>query len=146
MNETYKTIYIISYVGEYQLKHARRIASISAIEEFDKALAETMAQTIIKKLDSGRGDYIDNLSYLSGTDDQLMEYAYDNSKYLFELLDGPYGIGADDGHYDYFPDLVDQFRQLCEQLKLPKLYNKTVMELSKHREYKDDAEIVFETI
>jgi len=135
--KTNKEIYIISYVGEYELKHSRLLIDIQALEDYNKQLYTQIMQTF--------DESAQYLYSISGTEEQLREYAHENRDYLFELLNGD-KIGADDGHYDYFPDLVDQFRQLCKQTNQKHMYNRTIDKLKGSNRYYDDEEIVFERL
>ena len=141
----YKTIYIVSYVGEYELKKSRKIIQVDSIEDFDKELYEIISKHLQKRFSISE-DYISFLSYISGTEEQLRKIAFENSKYLYDILEEPYGVGADDGHFDYFPDLVDQFRQLCEQIGEIELYNLTIRDLKEHYEYNECEEVTFDKL
>jgi len=142
-NKIYKEIYIVSFVGEYELKHARPIIDFFSLSEYSKELHALVVKHV-QTHSSIDEDYISYLHYMSGTDEELKKKAFDNAEYLIEVLNN--GVGADDGHYDYFPDLVEQFKQLCQQLNLRDLHNETVKKLKEHDEYKDCDEVDFELI
>ena len=147
-NEKYQEIYVISYVGEYTLKHAKILANIFDLEEFDTSFDTDLANTIrktVKKVFNIEEEFT-FISRLSGTNSELKKIAFENSEYLIELLDQPYGIGADDGHFDYYPDLVDQFRQLCVKINEIELYNETIKKIKAHKEYSEDEEVEFEEL
>jgi len=144
-NERYETLYIVSYVGEYNLKHSRLLIAVDELEEYSKVLY-SFAMSQIRVAFDIDDNYISDVHSISGTIAQLKEYAIENSKYLFELLNQPYGVGADDGHYDYFPDLVDQFKQLCKQTDMNALYNETIDNLKKHHEYNECEEVEFDRL
>jgi len=139
MNEVYKTIYVYSYVGEYELKQSTPVIDFYDLEEFNKELHTLTLKTLQLEEEPC---YLHKI-----TSKDFHAVASENSMYILSLLDRPYGVGADDGHYDYFPDLVDQFRQLCEQTDNAKLYNLTIKLIRSHKEYNaKDEEITFEEI
>ena len=143
MRKIYRHIPIISYVGEYKLKHSRLVLDLYKLEDVDKALAEEVSKRIKAKFNIT--DEFSDIYSINGTSDKLNTIALENAKYLLDTLDE--GIGADDGHYDYFPDLVEQFRQLCEQTDNQALYNRTVEQVKKHRQYNDeDEEVEFDLL
>ena len=144
-DETYKTTYIISYVGEYNLKHSKVTLDLNQLEDFDKELFN-QAMINIKKRFNIDDDYISCVIEINAKQSKALQIVNDNKDYLFYLLNKPYGIGADDGHYDYFPDLVEQFKQLCLAFDTKEIYNETIKQLKEHEEYKECEEVEFEVI
>ncbi|KKK62814.1 hypothetical protein LCGC14_3000580 [marine sediment metagenome] len=81
--------------------------------------------------------------YLSGTSDEFLAFARrwaDSIKWEFDNL------GGDDSTYDYFPDYVDGFRQLCQALDATGLYKDTVANITRY--YRDDVgeELISESL
>ena len=145
MENKFKDVYITSYIGEHALQHARLVIDFDALESFDASIAEDFRREINLCLDQKEDTYISDLYCVQGTDERLKEIAIANSELLIEQLDR--GIGADDGHFDYFPDLVDQFRQLCEKINAIELYNETIKKIRAHEEYSDeDEEVEFDDL
>ncbi len=144
-NEKYNDIFIISYVGEYALQHVRLVIDFDALECFDESIAKDFRREINNCFDQRENTYISDLYCIHGTNERLKEIAFANSEHLIKLLDR--GIGADDGHFDYYPDLVDQFRQLCVKINEIELYNETIKKIKAHKEYSDeDEEVEFEEL
>ena len=138
-------VYILSYMGEYKLKSARLVIDFDALEEFHRDVEKMFRVKTTKILKLNENEFISKLYIIAGNHKTLKKIAEENSEYILALLDAPYGIGADDGHFDYFPDLVDQFRQLCKFILENDLYNKTIDKIKAHDEYKD-SEVVFKRL
>ena len=82
--------------------------------------------------------------YLMGTKGQFILLARrwaDSIKWEFERLGG-----GDDSTYDYFPDYIDGFHQLCQAIVAAALYKETVADIFRY--YRDDVreELVSETL
>ncbi len=57
-----------------------------------------------------------------------------------ELLTQSVTVSGDDDSYDYFPDLVYAFAQICKQLKQVDYYNDIIKQLNRILDYNEDDE------
>jgi len=58
-----------------------------------------------------------------------------------EILEHSKTVSGDDDYYDYFPDKVDAFYQICDHFKKLAFYNETLKILNKTREDEPFEEI-----
>ena len=72
-----------------------------------------------------------NLNDLDNELNALANEVYEHSK----------RVGGDDDSYDYFPDLVYAFRQICQAVKRFDVYNEVAMTLNERLNYNEDDEL-----
>ena len=63
-----------------------------------------------------------------------------------ELYEQAKTVSGDDDAYDYFPDLVYAFAQICEEFDRKDIYNETVERLNELLEYNAGEELYLEEI
>ena len=71
---------------------------------------------------------------LEGNREQLVRHAEAMAKQIKEMLQDP-GFGGDDVYFDYFPDHMYQFRQICSPLGLNKLYKDVIKAIQDSNQY-----------
>lgn len=140
----YEKIYLIRYNnGERNFKHERTVFDYYQIEELmgEKRTNELILEFLKKaKLDTS------NL-YVDITKISFNALDIDNelNKLANEIYKHSETVSGDDDTYDYFPDLIYAFEQICESLKQDAFYNKVVLKLNKILEYDEDDELKFVT-
>ena len=84
-----------------------------------------------------------NVFTLMGNTSQFHELA---KRWASSIADEFANLGGDDSTYDYFPDYVDGFQQLCQAIDAGELYKETVAPIFIH--YRDvvGEELISETM
>ena len=84
-----------------------------------------------------------NVFFLMGNTFQLNDLA---KRWASSIADEFANLGGDDSTYDYFPDYVDGFQQLCQAIDAGELYKETVAPIFIH--YRDvvGEELISETM
>ena len=138
-NMRYETIYIVRYNnGERNFKHERTTLDSYQVDDFfgeerDSANTRNLYYERLKELAPYAYEYIDkdafcditHIGYTVGEEDAFVK------DLSIELLEHSKSVGGDDDTYDYFPDLVWAFEQICRRFKKTGVYNTVIAELNK---------------
>ena len=119
MRNKYEDVYLVRYLnGERNFKNERTVFNHYETSEL---LGETQAAALLQLYAKGAllkaGEQADITRIQIDTNDLDKEL----DKLKEQVLVG--SIGADDDTFDYFPDLVFAFQQICELFKKTELYN-----------------------
>jgi hypothetical protein len=145
----YKDIYIERYNnGERNFSRERTVfdyyetqelmgedkANKVAFEYYKEAFGEAKAKQIV------RNHYTDITRVAFDLDNLAPKIKI----FADELIEQATTVGGDDDSFDYFPDLVFAFKQICEAVGYNETYKEIVSILNKQLEYEPDDELFIE--
>ena len=118
--EEYKTVYIVRYLnGERNFRNERTVFDNFQIEELmGEERAQEICQELNKKanLEAENNDITSISIKPSEAEEKLIGLKG-------ELIGQASTVGGDDDSFDYFPDLVFAFEQICKAFNRIDIYN-----------------------
>ena len=141
---SYKKIFIERYNnGERNFSKERTLFDQFQISEaFGEEVAFEMSQQFAKLANIDLNEYAD-LTFVEINEDAIEDELNDLK---FELLDQLDVVGADDDQYDYIPDLVYAFEQICRELNAIDFYNRVIEEVNEKLNYEEEDELYYSSI
>jgi len=151
----YENIYIVRHNnGERNFRNERTILDSYALDDFfseNVQVAMSDEGKVIRKLFVDRLKiiapyalvYLDDNEYCDITSIQY-ETANPQKKLdelRIQLIEQSKSVSGDDDSYDYFPDLIFAFNQVCDKLDRLDFYKSVASELNKLLDYEEDYEL-----
>jgi hypothetical protein len=131
----YKTIYIKRYNdGERNFKRERTVFDFFEIEEL---LGVTRTNELLKELCDRAQIAFEMGVNLTEVQVDLDKIDEDIEQLNKEVIEKMGEVSGDDDAYDYFPDLLAAFEQVCVQLNKKEVYLKTYEIYEKSEAYAD---------
>ena len=138
----YKEIYIIRYNnGERNFRNERTIFDSFQNEEFfgDKAKeVEVLYIERLKEVDPKAFEYYSEYTDITSIQVDLNNLDRYMSRLKEEIYNHSKTVSGDDDSFDYFPDLIYAFLQICEHLNRKDDYNEVVTYLNENDIIADD--------
>jgi hypothetical protein len=150
-----KTLHVIHYQDDYPIPVIEGVSTNKLWDWFEQSENLNDDEILIKEEFQKRGYYkkfnyndIEEFIKNHGDPDHLyitridiQEEILDDwiktfSEYLKNESDN---VGGDDSYYDYFPDIVNIFNNICVELDKKEIYNETLRYMKENR-YSDDDE------
>jgi len=138
--EKYKTVYIIRYNnGEMNFKFERTVVNgYELMEAMGEAYALNILKEVAIKVGIKEGDE-EQLIDITEMSFKQSEARTEIRKLIPQIWEHWDHRGADDGTFDYFPDLIYAFQQICEAFKCCDIYNEVATECNE-KEYNELGE------
>ena len=147
MEKKYEEVYIERYLdGERNFKNERTVFDENETESLlgeEKAYEIFLIYAKKAKIPLQKFIAMRNITRI-----QINTLDLDNelNKLKAELIEQTETVGGDDDAYDYFPDLVYAFNQICEKFNRLDIYNQTAVELNKLLDYEEDDELFIQSL
>ena len=135
----YKTIYIERYNNnERMFKKEHILIDTFAFEEaFGEAFTDEFKTKAFERLKIADGDMTCDINYININMDNIDFDLYCLRK---ELLEQSVTVSGDDDVFDYFPDLVFAFYQICKALDKFDYFKTVETDLNRILNYKQEDE------
>jgi hypothetical protein len=134
----YKDIYLTRYLnGERNFKREHKVFDYYETEELTGEKAIDIANTYYL---SAFGDTNDSFPDITRIQIDLEHLDEEISKLFVEVIEHSETVSGDDDVFDYFPDLVWAFKQICLAVDKIEVYERLVYILyeNKYEDYKDE--------
>ena len=138
MEYKYENVYLYRYQDGVAFEREQLVFDHYYTEELlGEEQAKTVAKIYYAKANMSERDGV-NLSVIS-----LNTLDIDNELKALqaEIIEHSKTVSGDNDYYDYFPDKVDAFYQICDHFKKLAFYNETLKILNKTREDEPFEEI-----
>lgn len=134
-----KDIYMIRYLNGR--RNFKRESTVFNEYETEELLGEKQTQLIaVEYFEQAKLEYVEgaDITRISIDTDNITEELRQLNR---ELLQHSIRVGGNDDEYDYFPDLVYAFEQICEAFDMLDYYHKVVEDLNLLLGYKEEDEL-----
>jgi hypothetical protein len=140
MSKTYETIYIARYNLDRTFENEIVTLDSYLIEEL---LGEQETNVIMRQAQiKAFGDILDkdlsNITQITYEAAALDEFITD---LIAELYKQSESVSGDDDSYDYFPDLVFAFKQICKATNRQELCEVVIKQINELLEYDEDDDL-----
>jgi hypothetical protein len=128
----YKDVYIARYNnGDYNFSHEETVFNEYEVAELmGDEFAAKVLKDIAKKANLVENENID-ITRISLDEDDIEN---ELKKLEIELYKFNESVSGDDSYYDYFPDIVYAFQQICEAFNKREVYERVIEYLNRFRE------------
>lgn len=133
----FKTFYLLrDNAGEREFTKERILFDLYDLSEI---MGETEAEQLLDKICEKLSLKRDGEYYLTSVTLNMGELDKELESLSEQILEAFESLGADDDTFDYFPDFVRAFQQICEQTNKKYFFNELIKILNEE-EYNDIGE------